>query len=507
VRSPALDLGCNGPLIRALASGIWRCQTSNFDDSEPPTKPTLPDDVQGFAARRVELVRRAVQEWTNQLFDRGGRNNLLHYRDLRRGTIDLTAADPERLSALLAGSSVRASSLFPESVDLEETLRLRTIYKKSRENLEERGLETLHFACGLATWENRAGTWEPSAPVLIRPAELRPVGAAQDDFELSLKDEMDVNQALQQFLKMEFDCDCDRDELLKQVDGDIDQLWELEKAYTWLKTQARQVPGFDVRPRLALANFAYTKLSMVRDLEAAFDQLVGHDLIAAIAGDEDARASVQSSVPDPSNIPRPDEVPVADEFLLLDADASQNYAINAVLSGESLIIKGPPGTGKSQTIANLIGALVARGRTVLFVAEKRAAIEAVFKRLHQHDLDDLVLDLHGGVVSRRAFAQRIARTLHAIRTTPKVEMAEEQHQLEKLRAELNRYAEVLHIKRSPWGVSIYATRSELTRFGVDGREPTRARFRDEALERLDAETQRKASDDLAEFSQLGGTTA
>ena len=62
----------------------------------------------------------------------------------------------------------------------------------------------------------------------------------------------------------------------------------------------------------------------------------------------------------------------------MDADASQSYVVNAVLAGKNLLIKGPPGTGKSQTISNLIATLVARGKRVLFVAEKRAAIDAVY---------------------------------------------------------------------------------------------------------------------------------
>ena len=70
-----------------------------------------------------------------------------------------------------------------------------------------------------------------------------------------------------------------------------------------------------------------------------------------------------------------------DDFSVLDADSSQRSAIDAVLAGRSLVIHGPPGTGKSQTIANLIATLVARGRKVLFVAEKRAAIDAVLSRL------------------------------------------------------------------------------------------------------------------------------
>ena len=71
---------------------------------------------------------------------------------------------------------------------------------------------------------------------------------------------------------------------------------------------------------------------------------------------------------------------------MLDADSSQNWAINAVLAGESLIIAGPPGTGKSQTISNLIGSLIARSKRVLFVAEKRAAIDAVLKRLEAQEI-------------------------------------------------------------------------------------------------------------------------
>ncbi len=148
---------------------------------------------------------------------------------------------------------------------------------------------------------------------------------------------------------------------------------------------------------------------MVRDLEAAVEVLEQHDLIAALAGDADARAAVQALSESIHNVLRPDDMPIADEFVVLDADASQIYAINSVLAGHHLIIKGPPGTGKSQTIANLIATLLARRKRVLFVAEKRAAIEAVLKRLTPIGLGDLVLDLHRGGMSRRVFAANIAK--------------------------------------------------------------------------------------------------
>jgi hypothetical protein len=350
------------------------------DDAALAAEVSPPTQVEGYSKLRVELVQKAVKEWVRQLVDLGGRNNLVHYRDLKAGTLDLTVANPRALSTLLQGKAVTMASLFPDPEEREGVLRrVRTIHNKAKENAEERGIETLSLACGLATWENKRGSWEPSAPVLLRSAVLRPLGAARDEFELTLIDEPEVNPTLLHLLKEDFDCECDQEKLLDQVDGVIDEPWELEAAYKWLGDQARRVPGFAVEQQLVLANFAYAKLPMVRDLEASFDELVAHDLISAIAGDEEAKEAVRATLPGPDTVPGPDSVPLADEFLTLDADASQNYAINTVLGGGSLIVKGPPGTGKSQTIANLVGALVARGKRVLFVAEKRAAIDAVLK--------------------------------------------------------------------------------------------------------------------------------
>ena len=96
-----------------------------------------------------------------------------------------------------------------------------------------------------------------------------------------------------------------------------------------------------------------------------------------------------------------------EDYSVLDADSSQRHAIDTVLAGRSLVIHGPPGTGKSQTIANLIAALVARGRKVLFVAEKRAAIDAVLSRLKGVDLGEIVLDIHEGTRDRQRIASEL----------------------------------------------------------------------------------------------------
>jgi hypothetical protein len=168
----------------------------------------LPVEVEGFSEHRVELVQKAAKDWMAALVDLGGRNNLLRYRDLKQGTLDLTAASPQAVSSLLQGRTIKVSSLFPDSDERERSLRrIRRIHNKAKENFEERGLETLSIACGLATWENNRAAWEPSAPVLLRQATLRPLGAAQDEFELGLVDEMEVNPTLLHLLKVDFDCE------------------------------------------------------------------------------------------------------------------------------------------------------------------------------------------------------------------------------------------------------------------------------------------------------------
>ena len=474
-------------------------------DDRPLGSGTLPGVAERPTGRRAGLVQKAVAGWKNALIDLGGRNNLLHYRDLQVGTLDLSAADGDAARGLLRGKATRVSTLFTDGEQRDQVLRrLRTIHNKVKENFEERGLETLSVGCGLATWANKRAAWVPCAPVLLQRAVLRPLGAAQDEFELSLTGEMEVNPTLLHVLKADFGCDFDQAALAERIpDGRIDEPWELQEAYEWLRDQARAVPGFRVDQRIVLANFAYAKLAMVNDLDGALDELVAHDLIAALAGDEQAREAVLDREPGPAAIPGPDQVPLADEFLVLDADSSQNYAINAVLAGHSLIIKGPPGTGKSQTIANLIASLIARGKKVLFVAEKRAAIDAVTKRLHQQDLGELVLDLHGGVSSRRVFAQAIGRALDASRNAPRPDNGAELQRVEWRRKELNAYVGALHNCRKPWNLSVYDVQAQLL-----GLEPARTefRFRGAVIEALSAATARQAAEDLTEYARLGGLT-
>src|ERR1019366_7594662 len=264
---------------------------------------------------------------------------------------------------------------------------------------------------------------------------------------------------------------------------------------------ASAVAGFAVAARVVVGNFSYAKLPMVLDLQTATDTLAASELICAIAGDEDARAAVRARHPNVSPS-QPDTVPPADEFLVLDADASQSYAINCAVGGADLVIDGPPGTGKSQTIANLVAALSARGQRILFVAEKRAAIDAVLDRLDRAGLADLVLDLHEGAGSKRKLAADLARTLAIAAGIPKPDMTAGQEALVRHRRALAGRAEALHAPREPWGISVYDAHSGLS--GIPATARSAQRLPAEALTRLDGRTFRQARADLESFIGLGG---
>ncbi|HYT26121.1 MAG TPA: AAA domain-containing protein, partial [Actinomycetota bacterium] len=198
----------------------------------------------------------------------------------------------------------------------------------------------------------------------------------------------------------------------------------------------------------------------------------------------------------------PDRVPPADEFLVLDADASQNLAVDAAVRGEDLVLDGPPGTGKSQTIANLVATLVARGQRVLFVAEKRAAIDAVLGRLAARGLADLVLDLHGGGTTRRKVASDLARALTEAGGVPRVDLADVHRTVQLRRDELSSHADAVHRRRAPWQVSVYGMQARLV--GADPAVRTPVRFRGTELARLDAATYRQVAEDLRAYAGLGG---
>ena len=151
---------------------------------------------------------------------------------------------------------------------------------------------------------------------------------------------------------------------------------------------------------ITLGNFNYRKMTLVRD----YANLIETDSASA------AFDNIFSLAPKRAEELSPAPLELGEQHLIIPCDATQASAIARARSGHSYIIQGPPGTGKSQTITNLIADYVARGKRVLFVCEKRAAIDVVFHRLRQQGLDELCCLIHDSQTDKKEFIQNLKQT-------------------------------------------------------------------------------------------------
>jgi hypothetical protein len=172
---------------------------------------------------------------------------------------------------------------------------------------------------------------------------------------------------------------------------------------------------------VTLGNFNYRKMTLVRD----YTQLVEGD--AAAHGPFDAIFSFQ---PRAAEERPPPAVPLRDQHAIVEADPTQTAAIARARGGGSYIIQGPPGTGKSQTITNLVADYVARDKRVLFVCEKRAAIDVVHHRLKQAGLDRLCALIHDSQGDKKPFIQDLKATYERYLAEP-----DELEEVERRRAD------------------------------------------------------------------------
>lgn len=452
---------------------------------------------------RQAAVSAAREGWVNRLVDMSRRNNLLYFRDLRVGTLDLSGATGRAMLAFLQGEIVPLAEFVGKGREESLAANLREIRSRAVANLEERGLETLYLAMGMATWESSDGGRAAESAVVLIPAEISTRGREGRLFSLRRKGDIQINLVLLHVLESEFGVELSPEELIEVLQGDDEgEAFDPEPLYRRLELAASVVPGFAVKPRLVLGNFSYQKIAMVRDLKEFGAAMAQHDLIAALAGAVDAIASIQSrrASESPESL---DLTPPSEEFLVLDADSSQQLVVRQALTGQDGVVHGPPGTGKSQTIANLIAEFAARGKKVLFVAEKRAALDVVLARLKSVGLGHLALDLHGADVSRRELMNQFGATLQLVGSTPPIEADGVHGNFQQRRKKLVEYTHALHAPRPPSGLSVFELHGRL--LDLSKSVTSRSRWRTAALNSLTrpvASAVRDAFEELAGFEDL-----
>ena len=335
--------------------------------------------------------------------------------------------------------------------------RLFDVWYDARTLEEEQGVNILYLGLGLLRWfDADASDVERHAPLVLLPVQLERTSAAEK-FKLRWRGEpASPNLSLQAKMKGEFN-------ILIEDFVNEDEL-DLPAYFTKVAATVSSQKRWEVLPdSMVLGFFSFAKFLMYRDLDPdnwpEESPIHEHALIAGLL--RDGFPEVEPLVPNETSPIDPIIAPRAMNHVV-DADSSQTVVVEEAARGRTLVVKGPPGTGKSQTITNIIAAAAAQGKRILFVAEKMAALDVVHRRLKDAGLGALTLELHSNKANKRAILEELKRTKELQLRSKKYDggIVED---LERTRDELNGHAARLHGRLSPYELSPFHVIGQLIR--------------------------------------------
>ncbi|HOW36292.1 MAG TPA: DUF3320 domain-containing protein [Candidatus Omnitrophota bacterium] len=422
------------------------------------------------------LVEERIKRWKNKLIDLSKRNRLLNFKPTKTTTIQIVDEIPsEAYRTIVLNESVM--SFLPADGDIEgdkdntgssSQLEIKEFQDYAQEELdtkhtdlylqtnlgeshldknlfritsiatsvmEEQGYNSLFLALGFLEWyESKDSDVKFRSPILLIPVQLNRK-SVKSDYTLSFGEDAPIlNPALIYMLSLDFGID------LEDISEELEQI-EPREIFRKIQEAIQEFERWKVTNDIFLSLFSFTKFIMFKDLEKNMGTLIDNKVIQIICG-----------VGREENIALDDICPLGEiekntkpekTFQILDADSSQQRAILVVKKGHNLIIEGPPGTGKSQTIANMIAESLTEGKKVLFVSEKMAALEVVKNRLELAGIGDYCLELHSRKTNKKRVAEELGRVMEQ-RKKPDHSHNDELAKLERLRSELNRYVSDLH---------------------------------------------------------------
>ena len=458
----------------------------------------------------VKVTRYAI--WERKLLDLTLRNNLVNLH--RRGLLQLVSAVPEAVvTALEEGRSLHVfgipvgmmgftvlvadTGLFGDISHLDDMVTyvsrelgdgrlhsyipepqtfvmLDDLRKSTRHTLEENGANTLYLTVGALRWMDENGRAH-SAPILLIPVEItkatHSIRATGEDFT--------VNLTLLEMLRQQHDIRIPGLDPLPEKDGHID----FQKILNTFRRAIMDKKGWDVEDLTFLGNFTFNKFIIWNDVHTHRQMLADSPAVASLVAGKlqvpDVPAEGEGSIDN--------QCPAAEILQPLSADSSQLRAIRDAVAGRSFVLHGPPGTGKSQTITNIIANCLYRGKRVLFVSEKMAALEVVQRRLMSLGLDPFCLELHSNKSRKSAVLAKLDATLATARAKSPSAFTADAARMDENRQVLNGHAESLH-RVYPAGCSLYDCLSRYLTF------PTELAMRKIPLPVLEATTPARFSE-------------
>ena len=472
-----------------------------------------------------QAISRILESARRKLLETGTRNRLVHVNraNQRSGSLNVINERSDDLYTLLRieAKKMRFKGMGRDRVEDEEGLpllsepedilgslderytdliietplgpealvrRLLRLAKEARTAEEEQGLNILYLALGFLRWKEAPNSDQiREAPLVLLPVELVRNDRSASYSIKAREEDISTNLSLQERLRQDFGI------TLPEVEADDG--WLPSTYFELVREAISGQKDWDIDENgIQLGFFSFAKLLMHRDLdptawpEGAFveSELLNRILLAGFEHSEPIFRENDNldEILDPADI-----------IQVIDADASQTKVIEEVRRGASLVVQGPPGTGKSQTITNIISAAAHDGKTVLFVAEKMAALSVVHDRLLKVGLGDICLELHSRTANKRAVVQELGRTLSA--SAQAMPDPADPAKLRKTRDELNRIAHALH--RPGAGIVEPPFRSISQIIGFIGKGKSPPVIDPAGLESLSRDEQKKAETAISRF--------
>lgn len=342
--------------------------------------------------------------------------------------------------------------------------RLLDMYYDARTLEEEQGVNILFLALGTLKWVDPTNAANIRyAPLILIPVALER-GNAGEKFKLRWRQEDSAaNLSLEAYLDRVHGIKLPAFDSSEEFDPSsyIAAIAEaVESKKDWVVAADDMVLGF----------FSFAKFLMYRDLDPEVwpmnGRITDQGLIRSLL--TDGFEAAQDLISEEESIDP--HIPAADMLHIVDSDSSQTIAVHEVRKGRDLVIQGPPGTGKSQTIANIIGSAIADGKTVLFVAEKMAALEVVKRRLDATGVGDACLELHSNKANKRLLLEELKRTWEL--GSPRGEGPSTLNsRITEARDRLNGHAHRMHERHLPSQLTPYQVIGHLARLRQDGIAP------------------------------------
>lgn len=443
--------------------------------------PDLPDSAPANAEDiSLQDPRDRLLRWQRKLLDLSLRNNLLNFKGGKKA-LKLEAPDPGLLEDLLASGqslkvrprpdlmdgadprdqaiyearereNVRRShalealqrrEVFVGVAEVELDSRLVDLFRSARTTLQEGGANTLYLALGFLSWtrEDRDGQ-RYRAPLILVSVSLQRKNA-RSGFTLSLHDdEPRFNPTLIEMLRQDFELNLGafEGELPRDEAGlDIGAVWKA------VGHAIKDIKGWEVTEDVVLSMFSFAKYLMWKDLAEHSEQLRENPVVRHLL--DTPRDAYPPGAPFPQLRELDQNFEPTQVFCPLPADSSQLSAVLAASQGKDFVLIGPPGTGKSQTIANLIAQSLAQGRRVLFVSEKIAALDVVYRRLREIGLGEFCLELHSSKARKLDVLAQLQSAWSSSGQADAEQWRAEAEKLKGLRDSLKIYVEHLHHRR------------------------------------------------------------